>query len=105
LAQLFQALRIEVNDELGALKALLQQASQSLKVGGRLCVITFHSLEDRMVKHYIKRGEWEEQQSLMGNQAAPVFKAVNAKSIVPGENELKNNSRARSARLRIAEKV
>lgn len=105
LAQMFQALRIEVNDELGALQALLQQAALSLKSGGRLCVITFHSLEDRMVKHYIKRGDWEEQQSLMGNEMAPVFKAVNVKSIVPGVEEIKNNSRARSARLRIAEKI
>jgi 16S rRNA (cytosine1402-N4)-methyltransferase len=103
LAQLFQALRIEVNDEMGALKDLLQQSAVCLNSGGRLSVITFHSLEDRLVKQFIKRGEWDEPLP-NANAVEPPFRAVNAKSIVPTEQELKNNSRARSARLRIAEK-
>jgi 16S rRNA (cytosine1402-N4)-methyltransferase len=101
LAQLFQALRIEVNDEMQALKDLLQQAAESLKQGGRLSVITFHSLEDRLVKQYIKKGHWEED----GEENKPLLKAVNPKPAEPSEAEIKNNPRARSARLRIAEKV
>ena len=100
LAQVFQALRIEVNDELGALKDLLQQAAQSLKPGGRLSVISFHSLEDRIVKQYIKRGVWDDNE-----ESKPVLKAINAKPIEPTEEEVKINTRARSARLRIAERI
>jgi len=104
LAQVFQALRIEVNDELGTLKDFLQQAAVSLKPGGRLSVISFHSLEDRIVKQYIKRGRWDEAGEYE-EAVQPLLKPVNAKPIEPGEEEIKNNPRARSARLRIAERV
>jgi 16S rRNA (cytosine1402-N4)-methyltransferase len=107
LAQVFQALRIEVNDELGALKDFLKQAEQCLKPGGRLSVITFHSLEDRIVKQFIKKGDWEEQQTdIFGNATSTwTLKAVNNKPIEPSQEEQKNNPRSRSARLRIAEKL
>ncbi|MBC7552624.1 MAG: 16S rRNA (cytosine(1402)-N(4))-methyltransferase RsmH [Taibaiella sp.] len=104
LAQLFQALRIEVNDELGALKDLLQQAADSLKPGGRLSIISFHSLEDRIVKQFIKRGTWDEEHELI-EKVKPPLKAINAKPIEPTEDEIKRNPRARSAKLRIAEKL
>ena len=104
LAQVFQALRIEVNDELGALKEFLQQAATSLKPGGRLSVISFHSLEDRIVKHYIKRGRWDKAGEYE-EPIVPLLKTVNAKPIEPGEEDLKKNPRSRSARLRIGEKV
>lgn len=100
LAQVFQALRIEVNDELGVLKDFLQQSAQSLKPGGRLSVISFHSLEDRIVKQYIKRGVWDENE-----ESNLVLKQVNNKPIEPSPEEQKVNSRSRSARLRIAEKI
>ncbi|MFI5195505.1 MAG: 16S rRNA (cytosine(1402)-N(4))-methyltransferase RsmH [Chitinophagales bacterium] len=104
LAQVFQALRIEVNDELGALKEFLQQAALSLKPGGRLCVISFHSLEDRIVKQYIKRGRWDEPGEYE-ETVKPLLRPVNQKPIEPTEEEIKNNPRARSARLRIAERI
>jgi len=104
LAQVFQALRIEVNDELGALKDFLQQAAVSLKPGGRLCIISFHSLEDRIVKQYIKRGRWDEAGEYE-ETVKPPLKPVNAKPIEPEEDEIKRNPRARSAKLRIAERV
>lgn len=104
LAQVFQALRIEVNDEMGALKDMLQDAAAVLKTGGRLCVITFHSLEDRIVKQYIKKGTWDEA-DMYAEPVKPILKQVTAKPIEPTEKEIKNNTRARSARLRIAEKV
>ncbi len=100
LAQVFQALRIEVNDELGVLKDFLQQAAQSLKPGGRLSVISFHSLEDRIVKQYIKRGVWDDNE-----ESKLVLRPINNKPIEPTEQELKANNRARSARLRIAERI
>ena len=100
LAQVFQALRIEVNDELGVLKELLQQAAVSLKPGGRLSIISFHSLEDRIVKHYIKRGRWDEAGEYE-EAVKPLMKPVNAKPIEPGEDEIKRNPRARSAKLRV----
>jgi 16S rRNA (cytosine1402-N4)-methyltransferase len=103
LAQVFQALRIEVNDELGVLKDLLQQAAMSLKSGGRLSVITFHSLEDRIVKQYVKNGRWDEP-GPFEQTPKPPLKAINAKPIEPTEEELKRNPRARSAKLRVAEK-
>lgn len=103
LAQVFQALRIEVNDELGVLRELLQQSSMSLKPGGRLCIISFHSLEDRLVKQFVKRGRWDEPGPL-DEPTVPPMKPINAKPIEPGEVELKNNPRSRSALLRIAEK-
>jgi len=104
LAQVFQALRIEANDEMGALKDMLQDAAAILKTGGRLCVITFHSLEDRIVKQYIKKGTWDEA-DVYAEPVKPLLKQVTAKPIDPSEKEIKNNTRARSARLRIAEKV
>jgi len=104
LAQLFQALRIEVNDEMSALKDLLQNAAQVLKPGGRLCVISFHSLEDRIVKQFMKKGEWEADMTDMHGKQPPL-RLVTPKPIEPTEEEIKNNPRARSARLRIAEKT
>ena len=103
LAQVFQALRIEVNDELGALKDLLLQAATCLKPGGRLSIISFHSLEDRIVKHYIKRGRWDEP----GEYEEPIkppMRPVHAKPIEPTDEEVKRNPRARSARLRVGER-
>ena len=107
LAQVFQALRIEVNDEFGALKEFLIQAAECLKPGGRLSVITFHSLEDRIVKQFIRKGGWEEKQpGIFGNEKAEwVLKEVIKKPLEPTEEEIKNNPRARSARLRIAERI
>lgn len=105
-AQVFQALRIEVNDELGALKDFLTQTAPCLKQGGRLSIITFHSLEDRLVKQYIKQGGWEEEATdIFGRKLSESsLKAINNKPIEPTPEELKENTRARSARLRIAEK-
>ncbi len=105
-ARLFQSLRIEVNSELVALKEMLTQALQLLKPGGRLAVITYHSLEDRLVKNFFRSGNFdgESEKDFYGNVSAPL-KVVNRKVIVPTEQEIMNNSRARSARLRIAEKV
>jgi 16S rRNA (cytosine1402-N4)-methyltransferase len=105
-ARLFQSLRIEVNHEMEALTEMLQQALELLKPGGRLAVITYHSLEDRLVKNFIRTGnfEGESEKDFYGNVTVPL-KAVNRKVIVPTEEEISNNSRARSARLRIAEKI
>jgi len=105
-ARLFQSLRIEVNGELDALKEMLTQAMQLLKPGGRLAVITYHSLEDRLVKNFFRSGNFggESEKDFYGNVSAPL-RAVNRKVIVPTEQEIMHNSRARSARLRIAEKV
>jgi 16S rRNA (cytosine1402-N4)-methyltransferase len=107
LAQMFQALRIEVNDEFGALKNFLEQAAACLKTEGRLSVITFHSLEDRIVKHFIKKGDQEEiETNPFGNEKKDwILKEVNKKPVEPSEEEIKNNPRARSARLRVAEKI
>ncbi len=105
-ARLFQSLRIEVNHELDALTEMLSQALQVLKTGGRLAVITYHSLEDRLVKNFIRTGnfEGESDKDFYGNVSAP-FRAINRKVIVPSPEEISENSRARSARLRIAEKI
>jgi 16S rRNA (cytosine1402-N4)-methyltransferase len=105
-ARLFQALRIEVNQELEALTEMLTQALEILKAGGRIAVITYHSLEDRLVKNFIRTGnfEGESEKDFYGNVTAPL-RAVNRKVIVPSEEEIIKNSRARSARLRIAEKI
>ena len=106
LAKLYQALRIEVNEEMRSLEKFLQGAAESLKQGGKLAVITYHSLEDRMVKNFIKTGnvEGNEQRDVYGNNSAPL-KAVNRKPILPAEEEIQTNTRARSAKLRIAEKI
>ena len=106
LAQVFQALRIEVNDEMEALKEFLLATLDVLKVGGRLVVITYHSLEDRLCKNFIRSGNFEGkiEKDFYGNPIAP-FKMVNRKVIQAGEVELKKNPRSRSAKLRIAEKI
>ncbi|MBL7717364.1 MAG: 16S rRNA (cytosine(1402)-N(4))-methyltransferase RsmH [Flavipsychrobacter sp.] len=107
LAQLFQALRIEVNDEMGALHEFLEEGTKCLKSGGRLSIITFHSLEDRIVKQFIKKGNQEEDKRdpFGRTENEWVLKPVNAKPVEPTEEETKNNPRARSARLRVAEKI
>ena len=106
-AQVFQALRIEVNDELGALKELLQQAPTLLKPGKRIAIITFHSLEDRLVKNFFRRGSFEEADDnpFIMTTKESLLKPVNKKPITPTENEIKQNPRARSAKLRVAEKT
>ncbi len=107
LAQVFQALRIEVNDEMGALREFLEEATMCLKVGGRLSVITFHSIEDRIVKQYMKKGTWGEiEKDVFGKALTePMLKLINNKPIEAGQDEVKRNPRARSARLRIAERI
>lgn len=108
LAQVFQALRIAVNDELGALKDLLQQSVQVLKPGGRLAIITFHSLEDRLVKNFMKTGNFEIQDpsyTFTTETPPKTFKLITKKPIIAGAAELKLNPRSRSAKLRIAEKI
>ena len=105
LAKLFQALRIEVNHEMDALREMLNGAKELLKPGGRLSVITYHSLEDRIVKNFIKAGnaEGKVSQDFFGRTEAP-FKAVNNKVIVPTDDEQERNPRSRSAKLRIGER-
>ena len=106
LAQVFQALRIEVNDEMDALKEFFLAALDVLKPGGRLVVITYHSLEDRLCKNFMKTGNFEGkvEKDFYGNMNSP-FSLVNRKIITPDEQEMKNNTRSRSAKLRIAEKI
>jgi len=106
-AQVFQALRIEVNDELGALKELLEQAPSVLKKGGRLAIISFHSLEDRLVKNYFKKGAFEEVEShpFENNPVQHQLIPVTKKPVLPGKEECKMNPRATSAKLRVAEKI
>lgn len=105
LAKVFQALRIEVNQEMEALKEMLYAATEALKPGGRLVVITYHSLEDRMVKNIMKTGnvEGKAEQDFFGNIQTP-FKLINNKVITPCDDEVQRNPRSRSAKLRIAEK-
>jgi 16S rRNA (cytosine1402-N4)-methyltransferase len=107
-AQVFQALRIEVNDELGALKEMLLQVPDLLTPGGRIAVITFHSLEDRLVKNFFRKGDFEEDEENTdpyGRTAdKSTLKIITKKPIIPNEKELKANTRSRSAKLRVAEK-
>ena len=106
LAKVFQALRIEVNDEMAALKSMLKSATELLKPGGRLVVITYHSLEDRIVKNMMKTGNAEgtEDKDFFGRSNSP-FKIITNKVIVPDTEEQERNPRSRSAKLRIAEKL
>ena len=105
IAKVYQALRIEVNQEMKSLEKFLIGAAKSLKPGGKLVIITYHSLEDRMVKNFIKAGniDGKVEKDFYGNATAPL-KAVNRKPILPQEEEIASNTRARSAKLRIAEK-
>ena len=106
-AQVFQALRIEVNDELGALKELLQQIPKLLQPGGRVAIITFHSLEDRLVKNFFRRGSFDEPAGnpFFNEEHVNELKVITKKPLSATESEIRNNPRARSARLRVAEKV
>jgi 16S rRNA (cytosine1402-N4)-methyltransferase len=106
LAMVFQAIRIEVNQELQALQAFLKQTSDVLKSGGRLVVISYHSLEDRLVKHFMKTGNFEGklEKDFYGKPMVD-FRMITGRPIVPGPLEIEENSRARSAKLRIAEKI
>jgi len=106
MAKLFQALRIEVNHEMDVLKSLLEQSVQVLAPEGRLAVLTYHSLEDRLVKNFIKAGNFEgrQEKDFYGQVIAPL-KAINNKVIIASEQEVMENSRARSAKLRVAEKL
>ena len=105
LAQIYQAIRIEVNQEMEVLKEFLEQALEVLKPGGRLSVISYHSLEDRLVKRFVRNGmfEGEPERDFFGNFSVP-FKSIE-KLIIPTDDEIATNNRARSAKLRIAEKV
>lgn len=106
LAQVFQALRIAVNDELGSLERLLTESARIIRPGGRLVVISYHSLEDRLVKNWMRAGDLggEERKDLYGNSLRP-FRPLNTKAIRPDNEEIDINPRARSARLRIAERT
>ena len=106
-AQVFQALRIEVNDETGALKEMLEQLPQVLKQGGRAAIIIFHSIEDRLVKVFFKKGTFTEEEENPFETTAQTspFRLVNKKPIVATQEEIKRNPRSRSAKLRVAEKI
>lgn len=106
LAQVFQALRIEVNNEMEVLKSMLEQTVKVLKPGGKLVVISYHSIEDRLVKNFMRAGKFsgEEEKDFYGNSLSP-FKVITRKPIVPTEEEIEENNRARSAKLRVSEKV
>jgi len=106
LAKVYQALRIEVNEEMRSLEKMLSGAARSLKASGRLVVITYHSLEDRMVKNFMKSGNvsGKVEKDFYGNVIAP-FKALNRKPILPQESEISANTRVRSAKLRTAERL
>jgi 16S rRNA (cytosine1402-N4)-methyltransferase len=105
-AQVFQALRIEVNNEMKALEDFLHQCGEVIETGGRLVVMSYHSLEDRMVKNYIGKGKMfgDVEKDFYGNEIKP-FEAVNRKPVEATEEEIENNNRARSAKLRVAEKL
>lgn len=106
LAQAFQALRIEVNKELDALSEMLQQSVEHLSIGGRICIISYHSLEDRIVKNFFRSGniEGKIEKDFYGNPITDL-KVINRKVIIPTEEEQRKNPRSRSAKLRVAEKV
>lgn len=107
LAQVFQALRIEVNDEVGALREMLEQLPQVLKSGGRAAIITFHSLEDREVKNFFRHGSFEEavENPFSTEEKESLLKVLTKKPVAPGAEEIKRNPRSRSAKLRVAERV
>lgn len=107
LAQVFQALRIEVNDEMGALKDMLQQVPAVLKPGGRIAIITFHSIEDRVVKNFFRQGSFDEtpDNPFMSVVKEEVFKIITKKPLTATQEEMKRNTRSRSAKLRVAERV
>jgi len=105
LAQVFQALRIEVNDEMGALKEMLNQLPNVLLPKARVAIITFHSIEDRIVKNFFKQANDDENENPFSTKTKEeIFKIITKKPIVPSAEEIKNNSRARSAKLRVAER-
>jgi 16S rRNA (cytosine1402-N4)-methyltransferase len=106
-AKVFQALRIEVNDEMGALKEMLQQVPEVLNKGGRIAVITFHSIEDRIVKVFFKEGSFEERDEydVYDGGRKSELKVITKKPVVPSEKEIRTNPRSRSAKLRIAERI
>ena len=106
LAMVFQALRIEVNNEIGVLRDFLESTTELLKPGGRLVVLSYHSLEDRMVKNFMRSGRIDgvQENDFFGNRISP-FEIISRKIILPGEKEISANPRARSAKLRIAEKI
>lgn len=106
LSQVFQAIRIEVNEEMDALQEFLTQSVEALKPGGRIAIISYHSLEDRLVKNFLKTGNLEGtlEKDFFGNPITP-FKLISRKAIIPSESEIAVNSRARSAKLRIAERI
>lgn len=105
-AQVFQALRMAVNDEMGVLLELLKQSAEVLRPGGRIAIITFHSIEDRLVKHFFKSGDALEREvdPVYGTTSAAPFHPVSKKPIEPSSDEVRKNPRSRSARLRVAEK-
>lgn len=105
LAQLFQALRIAVNDEIGALRSLLVQSRRVLRPGGRLAIITYHSLEDRLVKNFLRSGNLEGREEKDFGRSLSPFRLLTSKPIVPDEAEIEANPRSRSAKLRVAEKL
>jgi 16S rRNA (cytosine1402-N4)-methyltransferase len=106
LSQVFQALRMEVNEEVDALKSFLEQSLEMLEEGGRLVIMTYHSIEDRYVKHFLKTGnfEGEPEKDFFGNISRP-WDLVNKKPIEATQTEIQENPRARSAKLRVAEKI
>jgi 16S rRNA (cytosine1402-N4)-methyltransferase len=107
LAKVFQAIRLEVNQEMDALKECLTQCLEVLRPGGRLVMMSYHSLEDRLVKNMMKTGNVEgiEKKDMVYGTGKKVFKLITSKPIVPGDEEIEKNSRARSAKLRVAEKI